>query len=187
MASAMTTLMSLSRLMPFLRPRYTVTPASRALTNRIAISSPNEGVMPNTRASAASTVGREMHMVTAVQNSRPRMKNTSTRAQAPYESTGTPSGRCGKTCSRTGRDFRKRVSSGRAVKLVQRELCLRRVHQEPERRGLHLPRLRHHPAVQGVRRRHGGSLAACSPGIPEGIGKIRFYEVMILTCEGALR
>ena len=30
-------------------------------------------------------------------------------------------------------------------------------------------------------------LAACSPGIPEGIGKIRFYEVMILTCEGALR
>lgn len=78
MASAMTTLMSLSRLMPFLRPRYTVTPASRALTNRIAISSPNEGVMPNTRASAASTVGREMHMVTAVQNSRPRMKNTST-------------------------------------------------------------------------------------------------------------
>lgn len=88
MASAMTTLISLSRLMPFLRPRYTVTPASRALTNRIAISSPNEGVMPNTRASAASTVGREMHMVTAVQNSRPRMKNTSTRAQAPYEIDG---------------------------------------------------------------------------------------------------
>lgn len=29
--------------------------------------------------------------------------------------------------------------------------------------------------------------AACSPGIPEDIGKIRFYEVMILTCEGALR
>ena len=34
--------------------------------------------MPNTCASAASTVGREMHMVTAVQKSSPRMKKTST-------------------------------------------------------------------------------------------------------------
>lgn len=29
-------------------------------------------------------------------------------------------------------------------------------------------------------------LAACSPGIPEDIGKIHFYEAMILTCEGAI-
>ena len=30
-------------------------------------------------------------------------------------------------------------------------------------------------------------LAACSPGIPEDIGKIHFYEAMLLTCEGAIR
>lgn len=78
MPNAMTTFRSLRRLMPFLRPRYTVTPASSALTNRMPTSSPNDGVHPNTCASAASTVGREMHMVTAVQNIKPRMKNTST-------------------------------------------------------------------------------------------------------------
>lgn len=77
MDRAMITLRSERRLMPLSSPIQTLHPAMQALTIRMTISTPKEGVMPNTLCRAASTVGREMHMVTAVQNSRPRMKKTS--------------------------------------------------------------------------------------------------------------